>query len=111
MKTEDRKVEEAGCAPAHSEVRKKHKTGDARGRPSWRSSFLGDPGAKFFCGFIGKLTAVAGAVGKVKIPLQLRDFQVQWESPAFGLFHGTAFSTALAPTAGTEPYLHLRRKK
>ena len=41
MKTEDRKVEEAGCAPAHSEVRKKHKTGDARGRPSWRSSFLG----------------------------------------------------------------------
>jgi len=32
-----------------------------------------------------KLTAVAGAVGKVKIPLQLRDFQVQWESPAFGL--------------------------
>jgi hypothetical protein len=72
---------------------------------------LRDPGAKFFCGFIGKLTAVAGAVGKVKIPLQLRDFQVQWESPAFGLFHGTAFSTALAPTAGTEPYLHLRRKK
>jgi hypothetical protein len=25
------------------------KTGEARGRPSWESSFLGDPGAKFFC--------------------------------------------------------------
>src|SRR5260370_25332203 len=48
------------------------------------------------------LTAVAGAVGKVKIPLQLRDFQVPWESPAFGLFHGTAFSTALVLTDGTE---------
>jgi hypothetical protein len=98
MKTEDRKVEEAGCAPGHSDVRKKHQTGAARGRPSWRSSFLGDPGAKFFCGLIEKLTAVAGAVGKVKIPMLWRDFQVKWESPAFGLFHGTAFSTALVPT-------------
>jgi hypothetical protein len=26
------------------------KTGDAVGRPSWRSSFLGDPGVKFLCG-------------------------------------------------------------
>jgi hypothetical protein len=40
------------------------------------------------------LTAVAGAVGKVNIPLRLRDVQVQWESPAFrtfprnGFFHG-----------------------
>ena len=34
---------------------------------------------------------------KVEIPLRLRDFQVQWESPAFGLFHGAAFSTALLP--------------
>ena len=25
------------------------KTGDAMGRPSWRSSFLGDPGTSFFC--------------------------------------------------------------
>jgi DNA replication protein DnaC len=39
-------------------------------------------------------TAVAGAVGKVNIPLRLRDVQVQWESPAFwtfprnGFFHG-----------------------
>ncbi len=45
MKREARKDKEAGCAP----VRKEHKTGDARGRPSGRSSFLGDPGAKFFC--------------------------------------------------------------
>jgi hypothetical protein len=26
---------------------KTDKTGDARGRPSWRSSFVGDPGATF----------------------------------------------------------------
>jgi hypothetical protein len=32
-----------------SEMRlKKEKTGDALGRPSWESSLLGDPGAKFF---------------------------------------------------------------
>jgi hypothetical protein len=56
--------------------------------------------------FIEKLPAVGGAVGKVKIPLRLRDFQVEWESPAFGLFHGTVFSTALVPTAcATEPYI------
>ena len=34
---------------------------------------------------------------KVEIPLRLRDFQAQWESSAFGLFHGAAFSTALLP--------------
>jgi hypothetical protein len=45
-----------------------------------------------------KKIAVAGAVGKVNIALRLRDVQVQWESPAFGLFHGTAFSTALGST-------------
>ena len=94
MKTEACKVEEVGYAP----LREKHKRGDARDRLSWRSSFLGDPGAKFFCGFMEKTTAVVGAVGKVKIPLRLRDFQVEWESPAFGLFHGTAFSTALVST-------------
>jgi len=31
----------------------------------------------------------------VEIPPLLRDFQVEGESPAFGLFHGAAFSTAL----------------
>jgi hypothetical protein len=36
-------------------------------------------------------------VEQVEIPLRLRDFQAQWESPAFGLFHGAAFSTALLP--------------
>jgi len=45
MKTEDRKVKETGCTP----VRKKNKAGEARGRPSWTSSFVGDPGAKVFC--------------------------------------------------------------
>ncbi len=29
---------------------RRDKTGDVVGRPSWRSSFLGDPGAKFPCG-------------------------------------------------------------
>src|SRR5271165_2952421 len=29
---------------------KKDKSGDTVGRPSWRSSLSGDPGAKFFCG-------------------------------------------------------------
>jgi hypothetical protein len=47
---------------------------------------------------------VVGAVGKVKIPPLLQDFQAQGESPAFGLFHEAAFSTALLPTnSATEP--------
>jgi hypothetical protein len=50
MKTEDRKVGEAGCAPVYWEVPATHKMGDAMGRRSGRSSFLEDPGAKFFCG-------------------------------------------------------------
>jgi len=29
---------------------RRDKTGDAMGQPSWRLSFLGDPGAKFLCG-------------------------------------------------------------
>ena len=47
-----------------------------------------------------KKVPVVGAVGKVKIPLGLRDFQVEWKSPAFGLFHPTAFSTAPCPLEG-----------
>ena len=35
---------------------KTDKTGDAMGRPSWRSSFLGDPSAKFFCANGGMAT-------------------------------------------------------
>jgi hypothetical protein len=50
MKMENCYVGEAGGARAHSEVGKKHKTGDAIGRPSRGSSFLGNPGAKFFFG-------------------------------------------------------------
>jgi hypothetical protein len=49
----------------------------------------------FFC--INR-TAVAGAVGKVRNPAFLRDFQAQWESPLFGLFQGAAFSIAHLPT-------------
>jgi hypothetical protein len=48
---------------------------------------------------------VVGAVRKVEIPLLLRDFQAEGESPAFGLFHEAAFSTALLPTnSATEPF-------
>jgi hypothetical protein len=43
-------------------------------------------------------------VGKVGIPPRLRDFQAEGESPAGGLFHAAAFSTALLPTnSATEP--------
>lgn len=102
MNTEDGKVEQAGCPPVPWDQKTwgKHQPGDGRSRPSCRSSFLGDPDTIFFCGLKEKQTAVVGAVGKVKIPMRLRDFQVEWESPAFGLFHGTAFSTALVPTDG-----------
>ena len=50
MKMENCHVGEARGARAHSEVRKEHKPGDAMGRPSRGSSFLGDPGAIFFFG-------------------------------------------------------------
>ena len=85
-------------AGVHSDLRLKHQTGDNGGRPSWRSSFLGGLLAQSFLGGSLKKTTVAGAVGKVKIPMLYRDFQVAGESPAFGLFHGTAFSTALGST-------------
>jgi hypothetical protein len=49
---------------------------------------------------------VVGAVGKVKIQPLLRDFQAEGESPALGLFHGAAFSTALLPTnSAKEPLI------
>jgi hypothetical protein len=76
---------------------------DATGRPRWRSSFLGDPGAIFSGSSPEKPTAAAGAVGKVNIPLRLRDVQVQGESPASWTFPRNGFSTALLSTAGTEP--------
>src|SRR5215469_16580222 len=45
---------------------------------------------------------------KCEIPLRLRDFQAEWESPAVGLFHAAAFSTAFLPAnSATEPiFLH-----
>jgi hypothetical protein len=84
-------------AGVHSDLRLKHQTGDTGGRPSWRSSFLGAPGAKFFRGLVEK-DGRSRDRGKVKIPMLYRDFQVTWESPALGLFHGPAFSTALGST-------------
>jgi RNA recognition motif-containing protein len=45
-------------------------------------------------------------VGKVKIPPLLRDFQAEGKSPAFGLSHEAAFSTAHLPTnSAKEPDL------
>jgi hypothetical protein len=74
MKTEDGKIEQAGCAPMPSDPKTwgKHKLGDGMSRPSWRLSFLGDPGANFFCGLIEN---VVGAVGKVKIPMRCGIFK------------------------------------
>lgn len=89
--------------PVHSDLRPKHQTGDTGGRPSRRSSLLGAPGAKFFMGWLKK-PPVAGAVGKVNIPLRLRDVQAQRESQAFGLFLGAAFSTALVPSDCARTY-------
>src|SRR5215469_6245068 len=44
---------------------------------------------------------------KCEIPLLLRDFQAKWESPAVGLFHAAAFSTALLPiNSAAEPPKH-----
>jgi hypothetical protein len=45
-------------------------------------------------------------VGKVKTPPPLRNFQAQWESLAFGLFHEASFSIALLPTdTAIEPFI------
>ncbi|MGA7630926.1 MAG: hypothetical protein WCB11_09165, partial [Terriglobales bacterium] len=42
---------------------------------------------------------------KCEIPPLLRDFQAQWESPLFGLFHAAAFSIAHLPTnSAIEPH-------
>lgn len=55
---------------------------------------------------------MAGAVGKVEIPLLLWDFPAEWESPALGLFRAAAFSPALLPTNGaTEPLILLRQER
>jgi len=49
-------------------------------------------------------SAVVARWKKCEIPLRLRDFQVEWESPVVGLFHVAAFSTALLPiNSATEP--------
>ena len=74
MKTEDRKVVEARCAPVHSEMREKHQTEDARDRPSGRSSFLADSGAKFFCGFTGKAHRRSRGGGKSENPAAVAGF-------------------------------------
>src|SRR5215469_16101694 len=41
---------------SESGITMRGKTGDAMDRPVWRSSFLGDPGATFLCGTLGRGT-------------------------------------------------------
>jgi hypothetical protein len=41
---------------SESGITMRGKTGDAMDRPGWRSSFLGDPGAIFLCGKLGRGT-------------------------------------------------------
>ena len=43
---------------------RRDKTGDAVGRPSWQSSLLGDPGAKFLLPITQKTTFRANSVGR-----------------------------------------------
>ncbi|MGA2413703.1 MAG: hypothetical protein ABSF59_04605 [Candidatus Sulfotelmatobacter sp.] len=61
--------------------------------------------SRFMCVSLVRDEAVESLVRTLaeQLPLRLREFQVQWKSPALGLFHGTAFSTAVLSTAGTEP--------
>jgi hypothetical protein len=50
----------------------------------------------------------SGRWEKCEIPPRLRDLQAEWESPAVGLFHAAAFSTALLPTnSATQPGIFL----
>ena len=42
------------CLDINRPSEKRGKTGDAGGRPSGRSSLLGDPGVKFFYGKLGE---------------------------------------------------------
>jgi hypothetical protein len=53
MKTEYHNLEELGGVPVPGVLgdgAEKHKTGDVVGRASWKASFRGVPGAKFFYG-------------------------------------------------------------
>jgi transposase len=94
MKTEAGKVGEAGCAAVPSEVRKKHTPGDARGRPRWRSSFLGDPRAKVFWELTGKAHRRSRGGGKSENPAGVAGFSSAvgksclWTFPRNGFFHG-----------------------
>jgi hypothetical protein len=94
MKTEAGKVGEAGCAPVPSEVRKKHTPGDARGRPRWRSSFLGDPRAKVFRELTGNAHRRSRGGGKSENPAGVGIFKCRGKvlpldfSAERRLFHG-----------------------
>ena len=65
--------EDAESMPVHSDLRSKHQTGDSGGRPSWRSSFLGAPGAKFFRGLVEKDRRSRGG-GKSENPAGVAGF-------------------------------------
>ena len=94
MKTEARQIEEVGGAPVPWAVRKKQQRGDARGRPRWRSSFLGDPGAKFFRELTGKAHRRSRGGGKSENPAAVAGFSSAvgksglWTFLRNGFFHG-----------------------
>ena len=64
MKTEDR----GGVRPCLRRYGKSTHRGIARGRPRWRSSFLGDPGAKVFWELTGKAHRRSRGGGKSENP-------------------------------------------
>jgi hypothetical protein len=53
-------LEAIRCQEREIRIRR-DKTGDVVGRPSWRSLFLGDPGAEFLCGKLRIGTKKRGA--------------------------------------------------
>ncbi len=89
--------EDAESMPVHSELRLKHQTGDTGGGPSWRSSFLGAPGAKFFMGFVEKDRRSRGG-WKSENPDAVPGFSSDVGKSCLWTFPGHGFSTALGST-------------
>jgi len=98
MKNARPEGEDAGV---HSDLRLKHQTGDTGGRPSWRSSLLGAPGAKFFRGLVEKDRRSRGG-GKSGNTAAVAGFpsaeekSCLWTFPRSGFFHGPCTPTDCA---------------
>ena len=107
MKSEDRQIEEAGARLCIRKWGRSAKRGDARGRPSWRSSFLGDLGAKFLAGLVEKDRRSRGG-GKSGNPAAVAGFpsavekSCLWTFPRSGFFHGPSYPTDCAVNTDKE---------